>query len=127
MNETLDELLPYVFVLLPCPLMIWSWVLYRRQNVNAATRVRGWLVSGSIGLASVSCILLLLFTPLLRYLESIHSEAADGWYIHSVQVGFFGSMFALALALFASGRLRLTLFAVAALLVVVWAMIGMAY
>ncbi len=126
-SEVIDDLLPYVICLLPCPLVVWCWRQWRRQSATGGSASRRLLTLASLVLGMSSCLALVIFPGVLHWLESARSPMADNWYIRSVPLGFFGALGSFVSCLFAAGRLRALLATTSLLLVGIWFMVGDAY
>src|SRR6266705_2834089 len=118
MNELLDDLVPYVVCLLPCPLLVWCWRRLQPDWVTLDSVARRTMIMLSLLLGTVSCVLLAIFPGVLTF--------ADGWYVASVRVGFWAAFGCAVVSPFALGRLRLSLMTSGLLLVAIWFLVGVA-
>ena len=127
MSETLDDLIPYVICLLPCPLLVWCWRRLQPEWLTLRSVARRTLIMVSLLLGTASCVLLAIFPAILHRLELTRSTLADGWYVASVRVGFWAACGCVAVSPFALGRLRVPLVTSGILLVAIWFLVGVAH
>jgi hypothetical protein len=127
LSESVDDLIPYVACSIPLPFIAWSWVQWRRQRPLRLGSTRQLLTNSSLAVGSASCLLLVAFPGVLHFLESSNSSMADGWYRHSVQVGFWAALLACCSGGFASGRLRRLILLTSAIILLTWFWVGIGY
>jgi hypothetical protein len=116
MPEALEHLAPYVLLVMPWPLVVWSWFQIRRQAPMPTDSFRSSASVGSVSLASVSALLLSSFPVVSHY-----GPGSAG--AQAVLLGFSASVVGVSLALFTTGRLRILLVGASVLLVGLWFML----